>query len=195
MSPRIFGMIFMLLIASPALAHADDFYVITGTHKIQKEAQQVAALKGGWVLNTNFYNQLTPSLFAVVRGPFKAKIEADKQLAWLMEGGMYPGSYVKNAGSINIEVKIGNKALSPQMLAALLGELRIEVSENKGGSNPCEPQEPYKLISLSYVTVARGYDEKKDKETREPRDVELDVGAFREIKKTGEVNRMRICTE
>jgi hypothetical protein len=112
-----------------------------------------------------------------------------------MDGGMYPGSYVRNAGGINIEIKIGNKALSPQMLAALLGELRIDVSENKGGSDPCEPQESYKLISLSYVTVARGYDEKKDKETYKPKDIELEVGAFREINKTGEVDRMRICSE
>lgn len=195
MIPRISEVIFVLLIASPVLAYADDFYVITGTHKTQKEAQQVAAIQGGWVLNTSFYNQLTPSLFTVVRGPFKTKIEADKQLASLRKGGMYPGSYVRNAGSINIAINVGNKALSPQMLAALLGELRIDISENKGGSNPCEPQEPYKLISLSYVTVARGYDEKKDKETYQPKDVELDVGAFWEIKKSGEVDRMRICTE
>lgn len=34
---------------------ADDFYIIIGTYKVQKEAQQAAATKGGWVLNTNFY--------------------------------------------------------------------------------------------------------------------------------------------
>lgn len=28
---------------------ADDFYIIIGTHKVQKDAQQAAATKGGWV--------------------------------------------------------------------------------------------------------------------------------------------------
>ena len=121
---------------------AADYYVITGTYKTQIEAQNIAAMKGGWVLNTNFYNSLTPNLFAVVRGPFTTKKEADKRIARLMDVGGYPGSYVKNAGTINIQVNIGNTALSPQMIAALLGEIRIDVSESKGGSNPCEPQEP-----------------------------------------------------
>lgn len=195
MISHISKIILALLLTSTVCAKADDFYVITGTHKTQKEAQQVAALKGGWVLNTNFYSQLTSNLYAVVRGPFKTKSEADKRLKWLMDGGRYPGSYVKSAGNINIEIKVGNKALSPQMLAALLGELRIDVSEHKGGAHPCEPQEPYKRISLSYVNVARGYDEKKDKETYAPKDVELDIGALWEIKKSGEVDRMRICAE
>lgn len=177
------------------LVLADDFYVITGTYKTQKEAQQVAATKGGWVLNTNFYNQLTPNLFAVVRGPFTSKKAADQHLAWLTDRGMYKGSYVKNAETINIQVKIGNKALSPQMLAAILGELRIDVTEHKGGSNPCEPQEPYRALSFSYVTIAREYDEKKDKLLFNPKDVPIDVGEFWEIKNTGQIDRMRICTE
>ncbi len=187
--------IIVLLVILPMTAVADDFYVITGTYKTQKEAQQTAATKGGWVLNTNFYNQLTSNLYAVVRGPFRTKDEADKQLASLKEGGRYPGSYVKNAGNINIEVKIGNKALSPQMIAALLGEIRIDITESKGGTNPCEPEEPYKELSLSYVTLERSQDEKKDKIVFKPLDVQLEVGAFWEIKRTGEIDRMRICAE
>lgn len=89
-----------LLLTFPVYGKADDFYVITGTYKAQKEAQQVAALKGGWVLNTNFYSQLTPNLYAVVRGPFKTKSEAAKQLSWFLDGDRYPGSYIKNAGKL-----------------------------------------------------------------------------------------------
>lgn len=174
---------------------ADDFYVIIGTYKVQKEAQQAAATKGGWVLNTNFYNKLTPNLFAVVRGPFSTKKMADDQLAMLMESGKYRGSYVKNAETINIQVKTGNRAISPQMIAAILGEFRIDVIEHKGGSNPCEPQEPYKGLTFSYVTLARGYDEKKDKLSFNPQDIPIEVGAFWEIKSTGEIDRMRICAE
>lgn len=174
---------------------ADDFYVIIGTYKVQKEAQQAAATKGGWVLNTNFYNKLTPNLFAVVRGPFSTKKMADDQLAMLMESGKYRGSYVKNAETINIQVKTGNRAISPQMIAAILGEFRIDVIEHKGGSNPCEPQEPYKGLTFSYVTLARGYDEKKDKLSFNPQDIPIEVGAFWEIKSTGEIDRMRTCAE
>jgi len=173
---------------------ADDFYVVTGTYKIQPEAQQ-AAVKGGWVLNTNFYNQLTPNLFAVVRGPFRTKDEADKNLKWLVKGGKYPESYVKNAGAINIEVKIGNRALTPQMLAALLGEIRINVKESAGASNPCEPQEPYKELSLSYVTIERGDGGRTNQPLFKPKEVELEVGAFWEIKSTGQIDRMRVCAE
>ena len=81
------------------------------------------------------------------------------------------------------------------MIAALLGEIRIDVLEAKGGSNPCEPQEPYKNISLSYVTVARAWDEKKKEILFKPKEVRLDTGASREIKRTGQIYRMRICTE
>lgn len=176
-------------------AFADDFYIIIGTYKVQKEAQQAAATKDGWVLNTNFYDQLTPNLFAVVRGPFTAKKLAEQNLAMLMESDKYRGSYVKNAGTINIQVKIGNKAISPQMLAAIFGELRIDITEHKGGSNPCEPQEPYKGLTFSYVTLAREYDEKQGKLSFNPQDNPIDVGAFWEIKSTGEIDRMRICAE
>lgn len=47
-----------------ATVFANDYYVITGTYETQHEAQQIAALKGGWVLHTGFYNQLTANLFA-----------------------------------------------------------------------------------------------------------------------------------
>jgi hypothetical protein len=147
------------------------------------------------VLNTNFYDHLTRNLYAVVRGPFRTKAEADEQLASLMSGGKYAGSYVKNAGNINIEVKLGNIGLSPQMIAALLGEIRIDVREGKGGSQPCEPEEPYKELSLSYMTVERELDRKKDQVVFKPGDVELDAGAFWEIKRTGEIKHMRVCAE
>lgn len=130
-----------------------------------------------------------------MRGPYRTKQAADKQLAWLKDGGNYPGSYVKNAGAINIQLKIGNKAVSPHMLALLLGEIRIVVTDQKGATNPCEPQEPYRDISLSYVTVARVYDDKKGEVIYKPQDVPLDIGAFREIRGSSELEHMRICAE
>lgn len=81
------------------------------------------------------------------------------------------------------------------MVAALLGEIRIDVKEGKGGSHPCEPEEPYKELSLSFVTIDRAPDGKKDQIIFKPQDVELEVGAFWEIKRTGQIERMRICAE
>jgi len=48
---------------------------------------------------------------------------------------------------------------------------------------------------LSYVTLDRDFDEKKDQLIFKPRDVQVDVGSFFEIKSTGEIFRMRICAE
>lgn len=176
-------------------AMADDFYVITATHKTQQEAQKQAALTGGWVLNTNFYDKLKPNLFSVVRGPFRTKQEADKEAASLKRMDRYKDSYVKNAGTINISVRTGNKEISPHIIAALLGEIRVDINNEKGASNPCEPQEPYSYVSLSFYTIKRDWDKKKEEILRIPDEITIDMGATRVIKSTGAVERMRICAE
>jgi hypothetical protein len=178
----------------PVLASANDFYVITATYKTQLEAQNDAAAYGGWVLNTNFYNKLTPGLYAVVRGPFKSGSDAQGELSSLQHFSHWMHGYVKDAGDINIEIKIGNKKLSPQMLAALLGELRIDISDNEGATNPCEPQEPYLSLSLSYVTLQRSLDSEGN-ETDQLKEMPIDIGGLWQLKRSGEIERMRICTE
>jgi len=187
--------VFALLLSSTIHVQAnDDFYVITGSHKTQAQAQQESVVKGGWVLNTNFYKQLTPNLYAVVRGPFKTKDAANEKLNELKTDG-HPDSYVKNAGEIQIEAKIANQAVSPQLLAALLGELRIEVTEAKGGEDPCVPIEPYKRLALSYSILDRNYDVENDKETYTPKEVPLDIGTLWQLKQSGEIEHMRVCAE
>jgi len=131
MISRIVSMLFIMLLILPASVLANDFYIINGTYKTQIQAQEIAASNGGWVLNTNFYNQLQPNLYAVVRGPFKTKHEAAKQLSELTKAGRYAGSYVKNAGAITIEIKMGNKKLSPQTLGARHGDRHITRIEEK----------------------------------------------------------------
>src|SRR4030095_11920117 len=49
--------------------------------------------------------------------------------------------------------------LSPATVAALLGEILLDVESHPGGADPCEPQEPYEELRLSYVTVNRSYDD------------------------------------
>lgn len=182
----------IFILAFPQFSRAGDFYVVTATEKSQKPAQEKAAVFGGWVLNTNFYPKMTPNLFSVVRGPYKTKEAAEKFLKVLDpkdKTSPYYGSYVKDAGKINIQLKLGNKNLSPQMIAAILGEIRIDVDEEKGGDNPCEEGEPYKNITLSFVSITRGEDHIN------PEEVTLEVGSFTESIRTGEVDRMRACFE
>jgi len=80
-------------------------------------------------------------------------------------------------------------------LFALLGELSIAVTPRSGGSNPCEPQEPYQQLSVSVVTLDRTYDEKTETDGTKPRRLELDIGGFWVITRTGEIERMRVCAE
>jgi hypothetical protein len=81
------------------------------------------------------------------------------------------------------------------MIAALLGEILIKVGESKGGSHPCEPQEPYEQLTLSYITVVRKWDDKNQRALDQPKAVPIDVGAFRQIKSSGQIEHMRICVE
>jgi len=187
--------LFILLFGVVQAASADDHFVITHTMKSQDEAQEKAALMGGWVLNTNLYGNLKPNLFAVVRGPFKSIKKAKRTLDWLKKGGNYPGSYVKSAGKVNISVRLGNKYLSPQMLTALFGEFTINISKEKGAENPCKPQEPYYDISITHVGLARKYNSKTEKSYIEPVRQNIDMGGFWQIISTGEISRMRICAE
>src|SRR5262245_60539893 len=80
------------------LAHADDYFVVTGTFQSQAAAQVSAAESGGWALDTDLYSGLKPNLFAVVRGPFRSSSAAKSELKFLTSNGDYRGSYVKASG-------------------------------------------------------------------------------------------------
>jgi hypothetical protein len=87
------------------------------------------------------------------------------------------------------------KSIPPNVLAALLGELSITATDMPGGGNPCEPQEPYQDVSISVMTLDRTYNEKTETDGVKPRRVNLDIGGFWVIKRTGEIERMRVCAE
>ena len=90
---------------------------------------------------------------------------------------------------------MGSPQLSPQILAALLGELDVKVSDEAGGKNPCEPQESYQRVQLSYMGLERSMDKSTGTPTFAPKLRPLDLGAFWVIKKTGAIVRMRACAE
>jgi len=70
----------LALLSLTARARAADFFVFTDTFKSQQDAQDRAALVGGWVLDTDTYSGLAPNLFAVVRGPYSTRQVADRRL-------------------------------------------------------------------------------------------------------------------
>jgi hypothetical protein len=175
-------------------AYAGDFFVVTETAKSHRDARTRAAVEGGWVLDTDAYTGLAPGLFAVVRGPYGSKEVAEASLEELKGAKAYKSAYVKDAGSLRLGPAFA-KAVPPKVLAAMLGELSISVTDKRGGSNPCEPQEPYQDVTVSMVTVDRTYDDKTETEGFKPRRVELEIGGFWVIKRTGEIERMRVCAE
>jgi hypothetical protein len=174
---------------------AGDFYVVTATFPSQGAAQTEAALRGGWVLDTDFYPNLTANTFAVVRGPFPVEQLARKELKFLLSGGGYSGAYVKDAGKPRLSGSLGSPSLRPQLLAALLGELSVEVTDHPGGENPCEPQEAYQDVQISFVDLTRKVSDGSDTSRVGTERRDVDVGAFRIIKRTGEIDRMRQCYE
>jgi len=175
-------------------AHAADFFVVTDTFKSQRDAQTRAADVGGWVLDTDAYSGLTPNLFAVVRGPYANREVAEQRLKELKVIKTYKAAYVKDAGALRIAPFLA-RSVPSKVLTALLGELSVEVTDRPGASNPCEPQEPFQAVSVSVVTVDRTYNKAKDTEGFKTRRVDLDVGGFWVIKRTGEIERMRVCAE
>jgi hypothetical protein len=184
--------VLMLLISLRTFAA--DFYIIDGTHKTQSEAQASAATHGGWVLITNFYKKLPPDSFAVVHGPYRSKKEAEHGLAVLKKNGSITKSYIKNAGEINLNAKTGNKDISPQIVAAILGEVQVQSNNEKGGSTSCEPQVPFRNISLIYFNVEKNEADSK-KENLKPKKIALDIGSLTQVIDTGVIERNRGCAE
>jgi len=181
-------LIFFLLGSTSALA--SDYYVVTNSFRSQQKAQKTAALKGGWVLNTNLYDNLQPNYFAVVRGPFHAKREAKKVLKFLKGGENYKSAYIKNAGELIISEKISGTNIKPVIIAAMLGEIKIEIKKHRGGNGACVPQEPYNEIELSFISLNRSMSGKFTSVKRR-----VNIGGFWQIIRTGQIERMRVCAE
>jgi len=185
---RLHRALVVLLILGSSAGRADHF-VITATEDSKDLAQKKAAEKGGWVLDTNLYAALTPNKFSVVRGPFARPGDAQQELKFLQSGKRYPGAYVKDAGEIRISALFGGKS-TPTIAAALLGELHVTLTEQPGGGSPCEPQEPYVDVELSFMSLERNADGTGEAVLRK-----IDLGSLTIIKRTGEIEHMRVCWE
>jgi hypothetical protein len=184
----------VVTLSAAGRAQAADFFVVTDTLKSQQDAQARAAAVGGWVLDTDAYTALSPGLFAVVRGPYSNRHIADQRLKELKVIKTYKAAYVKDAGTLRVPLTIA-KSVPPKVMAALLGELSVVVTDRPGATNPCEPQEPYQDVEVSVVSLERTANPNTDVEGFKARRVNLDIGGFRVIKRTGEIERMRLCAE
>ena len=157
------------------------------------EPDRVGATNGGWVLDTDFYPALTPGLYAVVRGPFADKGTAQAQLDSLKR--WHKDAYLKDAGAPLALPALGSAALDARLMAAILGEVAVEVTRHKGADNPCEPQEPYRAVALSWTTVAPVYDPASGDVSVGASQQAIDLGGLWIIESTGEIVRMRACME
>jgi hypothetical protein len=174
-----------------------DYFVVTNTKTDQKEAQKIAVEKGGWVLPALLYPKLKIHGYAVVRGPFSKIDQAKKELHFLKsddESKDYQSARIIEAGKCVLEL-VGGVKIKPQILATLLGEIAVNITEQSGGANPCEPQEPFYEINLSYMGAERKWNEKTQEDSIAPGSVDVDVKGFWIIKRTDAIERMRICTE
>ena len=194
MRVRVSAILAFAALASLAQSARADFFVISGSFEAQAAAQLSAAESGGWVLDTDAYESLTPGVFAVVRGPFRSAQAAREELGSLEGLPGHSGSYIKDAGRSRLPTNAGSN-MPPAVLAALLGELSIEIQDHPGGTNPCEPAEPYQSVELSYVGLIRTLDESTDTFPIRGVRTGIEVGRFDLIKRTGEISRMRECYE
>ena len=175
---------------APATARA-DWFVVTGADADQHAAQARAATTGGWVLDTDVYPGLSPGWYATVRGPFRSQKDAERALGqvrrWL------PDAYAKDAGAPLVPMLGGN--LDGPVVAALLGELSVDVSRHPGARNPCEPQEPYRELTLTWAGIEPGVDPSTGARVMNPKRQVVPFGGFWVIESTGAIERMRVCLE
>jgi hypothetical protein len=78
------------------------------------------------------------------------------------------------------------------VFTALLGELTVDVEDRPGSTSPCEPQEPYQRVEVGVVGLGLA---KGEEGALEAVPQPLPLGGFFVIKRTGEVQRLRICVE
>lgn len=141
------------------------------------------------MLDTDLYPSLTPGLHAVVRGPFDSAEAARKAHGPLLAS---TDAYLKDAGDSILAPAAASRNLPGGILEALLGELHVEAEDRPGGANPCEPQQPYRRITVSWMRPQRGGPD-GTQVTAVPQPLELGLFAYRPD--TGVVERMRACWE
>jgi hypothetical protein len=175
-----------------APAFAGDQFIILGIEETQAAAQSAAATSGAWVLDTDLYPKLPPNRYAVVHGPFVTAFAARAELA-VLKGAGEVGASVRDAGECRLAVGLGDGRVPASVFTALLGELTVEVEDRPGSTSPCEPQEAYQKVEVRVTALGPAGGDKAAPLQAVPQ--VLPLGGFFVIKRTGEVQRLRICVE
>lgn len=167
----------LLLTALPGAAQeagpSGPFFVYSGSFTTKSAARTHAREHGGWILRTDLYTGLTPGFFAVVRGPFRARADADTVLAKVRRHA--PDALVRAAGAPILPRALGDTAL----LAAVLGDLLVDVSPGDSEANPCAPREPHATVLIGFADPVLGED--------------APSGGFWVVERTGEIIPIRSC--
>jgi hypothetical protein len=150
------------------------FFVYLGSFSEKPSAQAHAARHGGWVLRTDLYRGLAPGFFAAVLGPFRERPDAEAALT-LVQADL-PDAFVRAAGEPVLPRALGEAAL----LAAVLGDLVVDVSAEADADDPCAPAEPH-------LTVLVGFAQTRGRAEDAP------AAGFWLIERTGEVRPIVLC--
>ena len=175
-----------------------SYFIVIGSFPDSDSAQDRAAVTGGWVLRTDLYSGLEPGAFLVVRrGPYNSEQEAEAAREAMTKYGAWSAARVVSGGGPSNHLKAIAGDVPPEVVAALLGELRIGLTEHVPDGGLCAPDEPYQSISLSYKSYARQpVEDGLPGETRNvPWERPLDIGHFTRVVRSGELSRLRVCRE
>lgn len=152
------------------------FFVYMGSFSTKTGAQEHADEFGGWTLRTDLYGGLTPGYFASVIGPFRERQDAEAALQDVLH--IQPDAIVRRAGNPTFPAALGD----PGLLSAVLGELRVVVSDDTTLTNPCAPDEPFITVLVGFVSPIVGVEDAPG-------------GGFWMVERTGEVVPIRPCEE
>ncbi len=180
---RIFVFLFAAgFAATPALSQdlpltdGGTFFVYMGSFSTKAAAQAHSGEFGGWTLRTDLYSGLTPGYYAAVIGPFRERQDAEAALQDVVH--IQPDAIVRTAGRPTFPVALGD----PGLLSAVLGELKVVVSEDTTLTNPCAPDEPHITVLVGFVSPILGEED-------------APLGGFWMVEQTGEVVPIRHCEE
>lgn len=177
---RLFLLVLLLAVGLPARAQSvlgassseGALFVYLGSFSSKASAQVHARLHDGWVLRSDLYRGLSPGYFAAVLGPFRTRADADEALAGVQLD--VPGAFVREAGAPVLPPSLGDAAL----LAAVLGDLIVDVSAEPDDANPCAPTEPH-------LTVLVGFDQTQG--------ADAPAAGFWVVERTGEIRPILLC--
>ncbi len=180
MTLRALAIASVFALAGPVLAQPSaegPYFIYLGSFTSKGAAQAQARVLDGWVLRTDLYRGLTPGFFAVVRGPFRTREDAEAALP--RARAVQPEALVRHAGPPALPPALGDAGL----LAAVLGDLTVAVSDSVATRNPCAPNEPHLTVLVGFASELV------------PQRGDRPAAGFWLLERTGEVVPIRVCGE